>query len=252
MRVFLATTCIVTGVLLTGGCATKKYVRNTAAPIQAKVDQVGDQTTKNTQAIDATNTQVKDVDDRAQRGISGAREQATTAQQDAANADKHAGDAMTKANQAAQAGDQNARDLSSLKQVVANIDDYKLQTSATAPFKFNQYKLTPEAIASLDTLATQVQSDKRFLIAVEGYTDSVGNKEYNEALSRRRAEAVVEYLVAKHDIPIYKIHMVGLGEEKPVDEAKTRDARAKNRRVEVKVFSADEVMTSLSASSAHE
>ena len=52
---------------------------------------------------------------------------------------------------------------------------------------------------------------------------------------------VVEYLVAKHDIPIYRIHMIGLGQEKPVDEARNRDARAKNRRVEVKVFNADQV-----------
>jgi flagellar motor protein MotB len=56
---------------------------------------------------------------------------------------------------------------------------------------------------------------------------------------------VVEYLVAKHDIPIYRIHMIGLGQLKPVDEARTREARAKNRRVEVKVFNADQVTTSL-------
>ena len=56
---------------------------------------------------------------------------------------------------------------------------------------------------------------------------------------------MVTYLVAKHDIPIYRIHMIGLGEEKPVDEGKNRDARAKNRRVEVKVFNADQVTASL-------
>ena len=72
---------------------------------------------------------------------------------------------------------------------------------------------------------------------MEGYTDKTGSKEYNEELSKRRADAVVEYLVAKHDIPIYRIHMIGLGEEKPVDDAHNRAARAKNRRVEVKVFS---------------
>jgi OOP family OmpA-OmpF porin len=248
MKTILATTFIVAGVLITGGCATKQYVRNTAAPIQAKVDQVGDQTNKNSQQIEETNTKVQSVDENAQRGISAAHEQAMTAQQDAANADKHAGDAMNRAEQAAQAGDQNKRDLNSLREVVANIDDYKLQTSVSALFKFNQATLSPDARETLDTLAAQVQSDKRFLIAVEGYTDSVGNRAYNEALSRRRAEAVVAYLVAKHDIPIYKIHMVGLGEEKPVDEAKTRDARAKNRRVEVKVFSVDKVMGSVASS----
>jgi uncharacterized protein involved in copper resistance len=91
MKALLATTCILTGALLAGGCATKKYVRNTAAPIQAKVDQVGEQTTQNSQQITDTRTSVKDVDERAQNGIGAANEKAGTA-------DQHAGDAMNHAN----------------------------------------------------------------------------------------------------------------------------------------------------------
>src|SRR5205814_9744138 len=94
MRAFLAT-CILTGALLAGGCATKKYVRNTTAPIQAKVDQVGEQTTQNSGQIQDTRTQVKQVDDRAQSGISAAQERASTA-------DQHAGEAMTRASTADQ------------------------------------------------------------------------------------------------------------------------------------------------------
>ncbi len=245
MKALLATTCVVTGALLAGGCATKKYVRNTTAPIQAKVDQVGDQTTQNTQQIDQTRNQVKQVDERAQSGISAAQERASTADQHAGEAMNRANQAAQSASQAAQVGDQNSQAINGLRQVVANIDDYKLQTSATVPFKFNRYNLSPEAEQELDRLASAVQADKRFFIAVEGYTDSTGSKQYNEALSRRRADAVVEYLVSKHDIPIYRIHMIGLGEAKPVDEARNRSAGAKNRRVEVKVFSADQVTASL-------
>src|SRR5271167_1113762 len=87
MKTHLAMTIVLGGALLAGGCATKKYVRNTTAPIQAKVDQVGEQTTQNTQQISQTNTQVKDVDERAQSGISSAQEKASTA-------DQHAADAM--------------------------------------------------------------------------------------------------------------------------------------------------------------
>jgi len=248
MKAFLTTACILAGALLAGGCASKKYVRNTTAPIQAKVDQVGEQTTQNSQQIKNTQDQVKQVDEHAQSGISGANEKAATA-------DQHASDAMNKANQAdqnaTQAGqkaDQNSQALASLRSTVANIDDYKLQTSATVPFKFNQYKLTPSAMQDLDNLASQVQADKRFFVAVEGYTDKTGSRDYNEALSRRRADSVVQYLVAKHDIPIYRIHMIGLGEEKPVDDGHGSAARAKNRRVEVKVFSADAVTSSLGES----
>src|SRR5512135_2557140 len=154
MKALLATTCIVTGALLAGGCATKKYVRNTAAPIQAKVDQVGEQTTHNTQQIDDTRNQVKQVDDRAQSGISAAQERASTADQHAATADQHATEAMNRANQAAQAGEENSRGLNALRQVVSNIDDYKLQTSVTVPFKFNQTELTPDARQDLDKLVS--------------------------------------------------------------------------------------------------
>jgi OOP family OmpA-OmpF porin len=249
MRAFLATTCILTGALLAGGCATKKYVRNTAAPIQAKVDQVGEQTTHNGQQIEETRNQVKQVDEKAQNGISAATERASAADQHAATADQHAGEAMNRANAATQLGEQNTQALNSLKAVVANIDDYKLQTSAAVPFKFDKYTLTDSAKQDLDKLADEVKSDKRFFIAVEGYTDSTGPKTYNSTLSRRRADAVVEYLVAKHDIPIYRIHMVGLGPDKPVDEGHNREARAKNRRVEVKVFTADQVTASLGSAS---
>ena len=87
MKAFLATTCIVTGALLAGGCATKKYVQNTAAPIQAKVDQVGQQTTQNSQQLQDTRNDLKQVDEKAQSGIAASQERASTA-------DQHATDAM--------------------------------------------------------------------------------------------------------------------------------------------------------------
>jgi outer membrane protein OmpA-like peptidoglycan-associated protein len=252
MKGFLATTCIVAAALAAGGCATKKYVRTTTAPIQAKVDQVGDQTNKNTQSIEETNNTVKQVDEKAQSGISAAQERASaadqhaaTADQHAATADQHAGQALNQANQATQSASQANQGVDRLRQVVGNIDDYQLTSSATVPFKFNQFALSGEARQELDKLADEIKPDRRFFIAVEGFTDNIGDKQYNEALSRRRADSVVEYLVAQHDIPIYRIHMIGLGEQKPVDDARNRDARAKNRRVEVKVYCADQVTASL-------
>ena len=244
MKAFFATTFIVTGALLAGGCATKKYVRNTTAPIQAKVDQVGEQTTQNSQQIQDTRNQVKTVDEKAQSGISAAQERAATADQHAATADQHASEAMNKASQADQKADENNKNLASLRTVVANLDDYKLQTTVSVPFQFNRYMLSKDAQQDLDKLADNVKSDKRYFIAVEGYTDATGTKQYNETLSRQRANSVMEYLVGQHDIPVYRIHMIGLGEQRPVDEAHNRAARAKNRRVEVKVFSADDVTVS--------
>lgn len=235
------------GALLGGGCATKKYVRDTAAPIQAKADQVGQQATQNSQQIEDTHNQVKQVDERAQNGISAAQERAAAADRHAAAADQHAGEAMDKANQVAQVAQQNTQALQGLTRAVSNIDDYKLQTSATVFFSFGRFTLTDDGRKDLDQLAQQAKSDKRFLITVEGYTDTTESKEYNEVLSRRRAETVVQYLVTKHDIPLYRIHRIGLGQEKPVEEARGRAAQAKNRRVEVRVFSADQVTGAMEA-----
>src|ERR1035437_2535721 len=151
MKAFFATTCIVTGTLLASGCATKKYVQTTAAPIQAKVDQVGEQTSRNGQQIEDTRSQVKQVDEKAQSGISAAQERAGAA-------DQHAGAAQERADQANQLGEKNTQELSSLRSVVANLDDYKLQTSVAVPFSFNKFELSAGAKTDLDKLATDVKS----------------------------------------------------------------------------------------------
>src|SRR5205807_7390563 len=97
---------------------------------------------------------------------------------------------------------------------------------------------------ALDKVAAARGNMKRFVIAVEGFTDKVGSADYNNALSQRRANSVVNYLVTKYDIPLYRIYMVGLGSQKPADEGRTREARSKNRRVEVKIYSADQTTAS--------
>lgn len=248
MKTHLALSVVLTGALLGGGCATKKYVRNTAAPIQAKVDQVGEQTGRNTTGIEDARKEIKTVDENAQSGISQAKERAMTA-------DNHAGEAMTKATEATtMAADARSRadkantEIASLRNVVANIDDYKPDGETTVSFGFNKDKLTPEAQQALDKLATDKTGMKRFVVAVEGFTDKTGTSAYNNALSQRRANAVVNYLVTHHNIPLYRIYMVGLGSDKPADEGKGKEARSRNRRVEVKFFSADQSMPSASAS----
>jgi len=242
MKTHLAMTIVLGGAMLTGGCATKKYVRNTTAPIQAKVDQVGDQTNKNTSGLEDNRKEIKGVDERAETGISAAKERAMTA-------DNHAAEAMKKADQASSAAadakakaDQDALEISSLKGVVNNLDDYKPVAEATVQFAFGKDKLSNDAQGALDKLADEKANLKRFVIAVEGFTDKVGSTEYNNALSRRRADAVVNYLVTKHDIPLYRIYVVGLGSQKPAEEGNTRAACTKNRRVEVKIYSTAQTM----------
>jgi outer membrane protein OmpA-like peptidoglycan-associated protein len=229
-------TGILAAALITGGCATKKYVQQTTTPIQAKVDQVDQTTQKQGQEIQKTEGDVKQVDEKAQNGINAA----SAAKEAAMTAQNSAKDAMGKAGQANDLATKDSQEISSLRQVVSNLDDYKQVGDLTIPFAFNKYMLTDKDKQDLDGMVAGASKNKRYFIAVEGFTDRTGTRQYNEVLSRKRADAVVEYLVAKHDIPIYRIHMIGLADEKPVDDGRTRAARAKNRRVEVKIFSADE------------
>jgi outer membrane protein OmpA-like peptidoglycan-associated protein len=238
MRVSLAAAILAAGALLATGCATKKYIQATEAPIQAKAEQASQQSAQNATQIKATQEQLKELDEKTATGIDRANEKAGAAEHDAQDAGNHATEAAKLAAAAAEKGEQNSAALASLRDSIVGLEDYTVQTSATVNFGIGRDRLTEEAKAELDKLAQQIQADKRFFIAIEGFTDNVGDREYNEALSRRRAETVVEYLVAKHDVPIYRIHLVGLGPDKPVDEAHTAAARAKNRRVEVKVYTA--------------
>lgn len=228
--------------LAAGGCATKSYVQKSIDPINGKVDSQGQAISQTSQSLQKTQ-QSLEADEAT---LSATKETATSADARAGDALNKAGDASNKANdaaakadQASQRADDVGRETGALKAEVANLDDYKKVSEATVNFKFGSDKLDGDAKQQLDQLASSGNNYKRYFIAVEGFTDQIGSEAYNEALSRRRADAVVAYLVSQHDIPVYRIQMVGLGKDKPVDDAKTREARAKNRRVEVTVYSAD-------------
>jgi outer membrane protein OmpA-like peptidoglycan-associated protein len=224
---------IVASSLLGSGCATKKYVRNTVDPVSNKVDQVASQSNQQGQALDATK---KDVAQN-QQDISATRETAR-------GADARAGDALTAANLAGSKADQANRGLDELRNTVANLDDYKPASAVVVPFGFNRYLLTPDGKSELDRMAQSKDQWKRYFIAVEGFTDRSGSESYNDALSKRRADKVVQYLVSKYDIPVYRIHEIGMGKDKPADDGRGSAANAKNRRVEVTVYSADAAVAS--------
>jgi outer membrane protein OmpA-like peptidoglycan-associated protein len=223
MKRVIEATIVASVVLLLAGCATKKYVAQQTDPINAKVNEVEKQ---------AQGTQKQLESDEPK--ISAAAEKADSA-------DARAGDALGRADAASKKTDQVKSDLrAELNERIANIDDYKPAGDVVVLFKFNSAKLTDEAKQQLDQLGTgRVGGMKRYFVAIEGFTDKTGTPEYNLELSRRRAEAVQTYLVSQHNVPVYRIQIVGLGKDKPVNDEKTRDDRQKNRRVQVTIFSAD-------------
>jgi OmpA-OmpF porin, OOP family len=204
------------------GCATKKYVRNEAAPTVNKVNELDEVTAKNTNDI-------KDVDARAQQGIQSVNQKADAADQKALAA----GQAADQAQQAA-TGAQTR--VTSLANTVANLDSYHPVVEASVHFGFNKANLTGKAKDALDELGQQVQTSKSYILVVDGNTDSVGPAEYNYELSQRRADAVIQYLASKYNVPAYKIYVIGLGKDKPAEPNRTAQGRAKNRRVDVRLM----------------
>jgi OmpA-OmpF porin, OOP family len=214
--------CFAISLALLGGCATKKYVAQTVDPVSAKANQV-DQNNQKTQ---------KQLDE-AEPRISAADEKATSA-------DARATDALGRADAASKKSDQVRDQLrSELSDRIADLDNYKASSPVTVLFKVNSAVLSDDAKQQLDQMSGTVTGAKRYFIAIQGFTDKTGSAEYNLELSRRRAEAVQTYLVGQHNVPVYRIQIVGLGKDKPVNEQKTREERQQNRRVEVTLFTAD-------------
>jgi OOP family OmpA-OmpF porin len=214
--------------VLVTGCATKNYVRQTVTPVQTKVDQVADQENKTNTDLAQTKQDVS----KNTSAISATDEKAT-------GADRRAGEAMAKATEADNKADEDAKGLGMLRQTVMNLDDYKVVNQGSVLFGFNKATLSKDDKAQLDMLIGNVSGLKRYFIAVEGYTDKTGDAAYNLELSKKRADAVVQYMAGQKDVDFNHIHTIGLGEQKPADDGKGKDARAKNRRVEVKIYSAD-------------
>jgi outer membrane protein OmpA-like peptidoglycan-associated protein len=224
------------GALVATGCATKTYVKQQVDPVSGKLTQVAAKTDQQGQTLDQTKQSL----DKTQATLEEDETKLSATNERAVSADSRAGQALSRADDASQKADRANQGLDDLKNTVANLDDYKQVAETTVNFKFNSDRLDSDAKMAIDQMVMNQTQYKRFFIAVEGFTDKVGKADYNNALSRRRADSVVEYLVAQHDIPIYRIHMVGLGEQKPVEDARNRAANAKNRRVELTLFSADQ------------
>jgi len=209
-------------VLLTAGCATKKYVQTNVANLEAKISGVDKKTDENA-------TRITDLDHKTEAGIADAQKKAEQAGQEASKAESDA--------QAANALAQKGVDQANLVgQEVDNIDNFKPVKSETILFKVNRYNLTDEDKEQLDAFAHTTAGLKRYVIQVQGFTDSTGSKQYNLQLSQRRADAVVRYLTANDKIPLIWVRYLGYGEDMPASDNDTRDGRQQNRRVVVTVL----------------
>ncbi|HYJ46099.1 MAG TPA: OmpA family protein [Pyrinomonadaceae bacterium] len=138
---------------------------------------------------------------------------------------------------AQQTADAAVAGVNATNERISALDDYVPQESIAVTFRVNSAILSKDAKAQLDELATKALNAKGYVIEVSGYTDSTGSVEKNRVLSTRRADAVVRYLAENHNIPLRRIVTpFGYGESNAAADNTTREGRAQNRRVEVKIL----------------
>src|ERR1044071_4184166 len=217
--------------------ARKKYVQRQTAPIRDRVNELDELTSANSKMI-------KDTDARAQEGI-------LLASTKANEADQHAIDAGDKAQVAQQPAPTATNRLTTIEQVVGNIDQYKAATQTEIRFRPGQTVLSKNAKTALDDMATPLKSQRGYIVEVQGFSSGRGTAAIQT--SQKMADAVVRYLVLNHEIPVYRIYVVGMGNA-PVQTANADDAKTKRTsggRVEISLLKNDlETLASTSSAPA--
>ena len=212
--------------------ARKKYVQRQTEPIRDRVNELDELTSANSKAI-------KDTDARAQSGIKLASDKAN-------EADQHAIDAGNKATMAQQSAQQATARVQTVESVVSNIDQYKASNQTEIRFRPGQTALSKNAKDAIDEMATTVKGQHGYIFEVQGFSSGKGQSAIQA--SQKMAESVVRYLVLNHDIPVYRIYLVAMGNAPTADEtAKTK--HVSGGRVEVSLLKNDlEQLASTSSS----
>jgi outer membrane protein OmpA-like peptidoglycan-associated protein len=204
--------------------ARKKYVQRQTEPIRDRVNELDELTSQNSK-------QIKDVDSRAQSGIKLASDKAN-------EADQHAIDAGNKATTAQQTAQQVTSRVQNVETVVSNIDQYKAQNQTEIRFRPGQTVLSKNAKDALDTMAGNLKGQRGYIIEVQGFSSGKGQTAITT--SQKMAESVVRYLVLTHDIPVYRIYLVGMGNAPvPSDDTTAKNKRMSGGRVEVSLLKND-------------
>jgi outer membrane protein OmpA-like peptidoglycan-associated protein len=191
--------------------ARKNYVRRQTEPIRDRVNELDELTSANSKAI-------KDTDSRAQAGIKLASDKAN-------EADQHALEAGNKATAAQLTAQQVTTRVQTVETVVGNIDQYKASNQTEIRFRPGQTVLSKNAKDALDTMASGVKGQRGYIIEVQGFSSGKGQIAITN--SQKMAESVVRYLVLNHEIPVYRIYLVGMGNA----PAPTTDETAKTKRI---------------------
>jgi peptidoglycan-associated lipoprotein len=192
------------------GCAKKSYVQREVGEVNKKVDAVSQEVEKTQQRVQQNEVRIDQVDKSAQAGIGEAKSSAQAAMSRAEEAEKTAKGKL-------------------IYQVTLSNDKVR--------FPVNRSEVSDEAKAMIDeAVGPLVKENRGVYFEIEGHTDATGSSEYNHKLGEERAMAVRDYIATQHGIALSRLNVISYGEEKPVADNKTRDGRAQNRRVVIRIL----------------
>ena len=203
--------------------ARKNYVKRQTEPIRDRVNELDELTSANSKSI-------KDTDQRAQAGIKLASDKAN-------EADQHAIDAGNKATAAQQSAQQVTTRVQTVETVVSNIDQYKASNQTEIRFRPGQTVLSKNAKDAIDQMATAVKGQRGYIFEVQGFSSGKGQAAITT--SQKMAESVVRYLVLTHEIPVYRIYLVGMGNAPTATDDTAKTKHVSGGRVEISLLKND-------------
>jgi outer membrane protein OmpA-like peptidoglycan-associated protein len=216
MKKFVLAVPVLALALGSTACATKKFVKGQVGEVNDKVEGLSRSVEENQERTRANEGKISEVDERAQAAARAAQQRADEA--------RAAADAV---NTRADAIEASSKRL--VYEVVLSEDK--------GNFKFGAAAMPDQAKGELDQLVQQLKAEPNgAFIEIEGHTDNSGPTELNYRLGLERAENVKRYLYEQHQVPLHRINVISYGEDKPIAPNKTRDGRAQNRRVVIKVL----------------
>jgi len=212
------------------GCATKKFVRTEVGNVNAKVDTLTQTVEKVQQRVGENEARIGTVDQKAEAAGKSAADARGAASQAQGAADAAAANARAVGTRV----DTVAADVAAGRKLIYQVTLSEDQ----GQFTFGKADLPDTVKMRLDQVVSALKTDpKNVFIEIQGHTDNVGSAAYNERLGLERAEAAKQYLHEQFQVPLHKMNVFSYGEEKPVASNRTRDGRAQNRRIVIRVLS---------------
>jgi outer membrane protein OmpA-like peptidoglycan-associated protein len=200
-------------------CATKKFVRGEVGQVNDKVETLTKTVEETQERTRANESRIGEVDQKV--GV----------------ADQKAVAAGQRAEEARMAADKVNTRADAIEKASKRLVYEVVLSEDKGGFKFGQAAIPETAAPEIDQLVQTLKANPNgAFIEIEGHTDNAGSKDLNYRLGLERAESVKRYLYENHQVPLHKINVISYGEEKPIAPNNTRDGRAQNRRVVIKVL----------------